>query len=60
MVGGGTRLEIKKEAIKITQAKNRHELVEVLGAAVLAGELSLLASLSQGSLAEAHQKLGRK
>jgi hydroxymethylglutaryl-CoA reductase (NADPH) len=58
-VGGGTRLKTKKEAIAITGAKNITELVEVLAGAVLAGELSLLASLSEGSLAEAHQKLGR-
>ncbi|MDH7476111.1 MAG: hydroxymethylglutaryl-CoA reductase [Microgenomates group bacterium] len=59
MVGGGTKLKIKKEAIAITQAKNSRELAEVLGAAVLAGEISLLASLAEGSLARAHQKLGR-
>ncbi len=59
IVGGGTKLKIKKEAIAITGAKNATALTEVLGYAVLAGELSLLASLSEGSLAKAHQKLGR-
>ncbi len=58
-VGGGTKLTVKQEAIKITKAKNALELAEVLGGAVLAGELSLLASLSEGSLAKAHTKLGR-
>jgi len=59
-VGGGTKMAIKKEAIKITKAKNRQELAINLTAAVLAGELSLLASLAEGSLAKAHKKLGRK
>jgi len=36
------------------------EYAQVLGVAVLAGELSLIASLSEGTLAKAHQKLGRK
>lgn len=58
-VGGGTKLEIKKEAIEITQAKDPKELAEVLTGAVLCGELSLLASLSEGSLAKAHKRLGR-
>jgi len=59
-VGGGTRLTIKKEAINITKAKTKEELAEVLAGAVLAGELSLLASLAEGSLAKAHKKLGRR
>ena len=59
VVGGGTNLAIKKEAIKITQAETKEELAGVLAGAVLAGELSLLASLAEGSLAEAHKKLGR-
>jgi hydroxymethylglutaryl-CoA reductase (NADPH) len=59
MVGGGTRLMTQTEARNITKAKNAEELAEVLGGAVLAGELSLLASLAEGSLAKAHKKLGR-
>jgi len=59
VVGGGTNLAIKKEAIKITQAETKEELAGVLAGAVLAGELSLLASLAEGSLAKAHKKLGR-
>jgi hydroxymethylglutaryl-CoA reductase (NADPH) len=59
VVGGGTNLAIKKEAIKITKAKTKEELAEVLAGAVLAGELSLLASLAERSLAKAHKKLGR-
>ena len=59
VVGGGTKLKVKKEAIEITGAKTSEDLAEVLAGAVLAGELSLLASLAEGTLAEAHRKLGR-
>ncbi len=58
-VGGGTKLKTKQEALSIIGAKSSMELAEVLGSAVLAGEISLLASLSEGTLAETHQKLGR-
>jgi hydroxymethylglutaryl-CoA reductase (NADPH) len=55
-VGGGTGLATQKEALSIVGPKN---LVKVIGGAVLAGEISLLASLSEQSLAKAHRKLGR-
>lgn len=58
-VGGGTNLATQKEAIEIIGVKTSNELAEVLGAAVLAGELSLLSSLAENSLSKAHQKLGR-
>lgn len=58
-VGGGTKLPSQKTARGITQAKTSEELAEILAGAVLAGELSLLASLSQGTLARSHEKLGR-
>ena len=58
-VGGGTKLKTKQEAQSIIGAKNSIELAEVLGGAVLAGEISLLASLAEGTLAKTHQKLGR-
>jgi hydroxymethylglutaryl-CoA reductase (NADPH) len=59
IVGGGTKLRTQTEALSIIGAKTSLELAEVLGAAVLAGELSLLASLAEGSLAQAHQRLGK-
>lgn len=55
-VGGGMSLATQKEAMSIVGPKN---LIKVVGGAVLAGEISLLASLSEGSLAEAHKRLGR-
>ena len=58
-VGGGTKLKTKQEALSIIGVKNSIELAEVLGGAVLAGEISLLASLAEGTLAKTHEKLGR-
>ncbi len=58
-VGGGTHLPTQQEALKIMQAESVLEYAQIAGAAVLAGELSLIASLSQGSLAKAHTKFGR-
>ena len=58
-MGGGTKLAIKKEAVSIMKVTSSDALAEILGCAVLAGELSLLSSLAEGSLAKAHTRLGR-
>jgi len=66
-VGGGTGLPTQKEALaimgipdkKLDDGQQVLKLAEIIGGAVLAGELSLLASLAEGSLARAHQRLGR-
>lgn len=58
-VGGGTKLKTQTECRSVIGVKTSEELVEVLAATVLAGELSLLASLAEGSLAKAHKRLGR-
>lgn len=58
-VGGGTKLRAQTEARSIMQTHSSLALAEILGAAVLSGELSLLASLAAGSLAQAHATLGR-
>lgn len=64
-VGGGTNLLTQQEALSIlgitggNQGKNSQKLAEIIGGAVLAGEISLIASLSVDSLACSHQKLGR-
>ncbi len=59
-VGGGTHLPTQKKALEIMKVTSVLEYSQVAGAAVLAGELSLIASLAEGTLAKAHQKLGRK
>lgn len=66
-VGGGTRLPTQQEALKILDCQgggtppgsNAKKFAEIIAAAVLAGELSLLSALSMQQLAEAHIKLGR-
>lgn len=60
IVGGGTHLPTQQEALKIMQVTNVLEYSQAVGAAVLSGELSLIASLAEGTLATAHKKLGRK
>ncbi|MER8041601.1 hydroxymethylglutaryl-CoA reductase [Streptomyces sp. NPDC094032] len=71
-VGGGTGLDTQREALALLgigtgtgtgrRSAPGHDvlrLAEILGAVVLAGELNLLAALSSGALASAHQRLGR-
>lgn len=58
-VGGGTGLSTQKEALSMLGVKNSQEFAEIIGAAVLAGEISLLSSLEEGTLARAHQTLAR-
>lgn len=58
-VGGGTKLRTQSEARTIAEINNANELCEVLLAGVLAGELSLISSLAQKTLANSHKKLGR-
>lgn len=62
-VGGGTWLPSQQEALKIMDCAGNDKsdkFAKIIGAAVLAGEISLLASLSEGTLANAHVKHGRK
>jgi hydroxymethylglutaryl-CoA reductase (NADPH) len=61
-VGGGTTLATQKEALQLLGVFGEgkvEQFAEIIGGAVLAGELSLLASLAQGSLGKAHKTLGR-
>ena len=60
-IGGGTTLETQKEALSLMGIKRGEvggslKLAGMIGGAVLAGELSLLASLAEGSLALAHKR----
>ncbi|MEN2999848.1 MAG: hydroxymethylglutaryl-CoA reductase (NADPH) [Acidilobaceae archaeon] len=66
-VGGGTRLPTQREALSLMgvagggepPGTNALKFAEVLSAAVLAGELNLLAAIAAGHLARAHERLGR-
>jgi hydroxymethylglutaryl-CoA reductase (NADPH) len=66
-VGGGTRLDTQREALEILgiapdPARPGHavqRLAEIVAGAVLAGELSLMASFTSHDLASAHERLGR-
>ena len=67
VVGGGTALAPQREALEIVGARavegqsgaGAIRMAEILGATVLAGELSLLAAFPSGDLAGAHERLGR-
>ncbi|ADL58545.1 hydroxymethylglutaryl-CoA reductase (NADPH) [Methanothermobacter marburgensis] len=61
-VGGGTGLETASECLDIMGVRGSggvHEFAEIVGGAVLAGELSLMGALAAGHLARAHSELGR-
>ena len=66
-VGGGTALDTQREALAILGVAADPErpgaaalkLAEVLGATVLAGEISLMAAFTSQDLADAHERLGR-
>lgn len=66
-VGGGTQLDTQREALAMLGVAPDPErpgeavlrLAEILGALVLAGELSLMAAFTSQDLARAHEKLAR-
>lgn len=62
-VGGGTNLPTQKEALSIMGIKNQGDsskFAGIIASTILAGELSLLASQSAGTLGESHINLARK
>ena len=67
VVGGGTALDTQREALALLGAEAEDgrpgagslRLAEILGATVLAGEISLMAAFTSGDLAGAHERLGR-
>jgi hydroxymethylglutaryl-CoA reductase (NADPH) len=61
-VGGGTNLPSQRECLELMGINKEGAMVKfarIIGASVLAGELSLIASQAEGSLAHAHRKHGR-
>ncbi|GGP21134.1 hydroxymethylglutaryl-CoA reductase (NADPH) [Thermocladium modestius] len=66
-VGGGTMLPTQREALRLLGVEgggsppgsNSVKFAEIVGAAVLAGELNLVLALARQELAAAHDMLGR-
>jgi len=66
-IGGGTGLGTQRESLEIIgvhgagepPGSNALKLAEIVGAAVLAGEISLIGALGARHLVEAHEKLNR-
>ncbi|HXO18959.1 MAG TPA: hydroxymethylglutaryl-CoA reductase (NADPH) [Thermoanaerobaculia bacterium] len=66
-IGGGTALDTQREALAVLGVSPDPDrrgdavlrLAEIVGGAVLAGELSLMSALTSWDLARAHEKLGR-
>ncbi|GMH53676.1 hypothetical protein TrRE_jg3008, partial [Triparma retinervis] len=62
-VGGGTTLGPQKAAISTMGCNGEggaRRLAAIVAVGVMAGEISLLASLTEGTLVEAHMKLNRR
>ena len=62
-VGGGTRLPTQQECLRLLGCEGEgsaRKLAEICGATVLAGELSIAASIACGSFSKAHKIFGRK
>jgi len=58
-VGGGTSLPTQRECLEIIGCygeSKANKFAEIIGAAILAGELSLIASISANDFAQAHKK----
>ena len=66
-IGGGTGLATQQEALGVLGVRLDPErpgwaarrMAEIVGATVLAGELSLMAAFTSSDLARAHERLGR-
>ncbi len=66
-IGGGTGLDTQREALAVMGVRADPDrpgtavrrLAEIVGAVVLAGELSLTAAFTSRDLARAHERLGR-
>jgi len=68
-VGGGTHLPGQSAMLGLLDVKgsnkeepgrNASSLARIIGAAVMAGELSLMSALSSGHLIKSHMKLNRR
>jgi hydroxymethylglutaryl-CoA reductase (NADPH) len=62
-VGGGTSLPTQRECLRLIGcegAGNSGKFAEICAAVALAGELSIVAALTEGHFVQAHASLGRK
>ncbi len=62
-VGGGTRMPTAAECLRIAECEgtgNAAKFAEIVAAALLGGELSIVGALSAGHFARAHERLGRR
>jgi hydroxymethylglutaryl-CoA reductase (NADPH) len=62
-VGGGTHLPTQRECLEIMDCYGpgkAKKLAEICAGVCLSGEISIIAAMSAGHFASAHQKLGRK
>lgn len=62
-VGGGTGLPTQRECLEMLNcygAGNAKKFAEICAAICLAGEISIIAAMSAGHFASAHERLGRK
>jgi hydroxymethylglutaryl-CoA reductase (NADPH) len=62
-VGGGTSLPTQRECLEMMDCYGEgkaRKFAEIIGAVLLAGELSIAAALSAGHFSSAHKKFGRK
>jgi len=62
-VGGGTSLPTQKECLQMMDCYGEgkaRKFAEIIGAVLLAGELSIAAAISAGHFSSAHKKFGRK
>ncbi len=62
-IGGGTGLGTQKECLQIMDCYGKdkvYKFSEIIGAVVLAGEISVIAALVSGTYVEAHERHGRK
>ncbi|NOQ73728.1 MAG: 3-hydroxy-3-methylglutaryl-CoA reductase [Crocinitomix sp.] len=62
-VGGGTSLPTQRECLELMECYgpgNAKKFAEICAGVCLSGEISIIAAMSAGHFASAHQKLGRK
>ena len=61
-VGGGTRMPTARECLRILRCEGEGKaakFAEIVAGTLLAGEISIIAAISAGQFARAHERLGR-